>query len=125
LGIAQVSKPFNVIYNCHCSRCRKARAAAHTTNGFTSIDGLRFLKGEDLLIRYKVPEARVFTQCFCRVCGSAMPHAREESGTALIPLGSLDDDPGQGAEADIFTASKAPWYDITDDLPRFKEMPTT
>lgn len=123
-GIAyEVSEPFKVVHNCHCSRCRKARGAAHTSNGFVPIEAVRFLKGEDLLVRYKVPEAKFFTQAFCRVCGGGMPNLSKERGIANIPLGSLDDDPGRGADDHIFTGSKAPWYEITGDLPQFDEMP--
>ncbi len=123
-GVAfEINEPFKVVHNCHCSRCRKARAAAHTTNGFVSIDGLRFLRGEDLLIRYKVPEANSFAQTFCRVCGAGMPSLPREAGNVAIPLGALDDDPGRGAEDHIFTGFKAPWYEITGDLPQFDEMP--
>jgi hypothetical protein len=121
----EISGPFKVIHNCHCSRCRKSRAAAHTTNGFTSIDAIRFLRGEDLLVAYKLPEAKTYTPVFCRVCGSGMLRLREETGNAVVPLGCLDDDPGQGADDHIFTGSKAPWYDIGGDLPQFDEMPTS
>jgi hypothetical protein len=120
----EISGPFKVIHNCHCSRCRKSRAAAHTTNGFTPIDAIRFLRGEDLLVAYKVPEAKTYTPTFCRICGSGMPRLRKETGNAVIPLGCLDDDPGQVADDHIFTGSKAPWFEIADDLPRFDEMPT-
>ena len=125
-GVAyEVSAPFKVVYNCHCSRCRKARAAAHNTIGITSIDGVRFLKGEDLLVYYKVPQAEFFAQTFCGVCGSGMPSLKKDRGIAGVPLGSLDDDPGRGADEHIFTGSKAPWYEITDDLPQFYEIPTS
>ena len=50
--------------NCHW-RCRRARAAAHATNGL--IDAVRFVKGEDHLKSYKLPEAKFFTQVFCRL----------------------------------------------------------
>ena len=120
----EITEPFRKVYNCHCLRCQKARAAAHTTNGFTSFDGVRFLKGEDLLVHYKLPEARFFGQTFCRVCGSGMPRLSQERGIAGIPLGSLDDDPGRGADDHIFTGSKAPWYEIAGDLPQHEEMPT-
>ena len=119
----QVETPFRVVHNCHCSRCRKARAAAHTTNGFAARAGVRFLRGEDLLTRYKVPEAKFFAHTFCRICGSGMPRPDDTRDFVAIPFGSLDDDPGRGAEDHIFTAYKAPWYEIADDLPQFDEGP--
>jgi hypothetical protein len=119
----EVVEPLKAVHNCHCSRCRKARAAAHATNGFTSIDGLRFVRGEDRLVTYKLPDARFFTQVFCRTCGSGMPRFDAGRGIAIIPMGSLDDDPGRGADDHIFVASRAPWYEIGDDLPQFEEAP--
>ncbi|MFP6698629.1 MAG: GFA family protein [Alphaproteobacteria bacterium] len=124
-GVAfEISAPFDIVHNCHCRRCRKARAAAHTTNGFLSSDAFHFRRGADLLDRHQVPEARSFAQSFCRVCGSGMPSPRPDTGKVAIPLGCLDGDPGQGADDHIFTGSKAPWYEITDGLPRFHEMST-
>jgi hypothetical protein len=111
-------------WNCHCSRCRKARAAAHASNLFVPLDGLRFTPGEDDLISYKVPEARYYTQVFCRTCGSPMPRRDSERGFAVIPLGSLDDDPGVRPQRHIFAASKAPWYEISDSLPQDADYPT-
>ena len=119
----EVTGPLKVVHNCHCSRCRKARAAAHTTNGFTAMDDVRYTRGEDTLRIYRPPEARYFSQVFCPTCGSGMPRRDPERGVAVIPFGSLDDDPGRGADDHIFVGSKAPWYEISDDLPRFDEAP--
>ena len=118
-----VTEPFRVAYNCHCSRCRHGRAAAHASNGFTSFDGVHFVKGEDHLKTYKVPDARYFTQVFCDVCGSLMPRLDAERKIAVIPLGGLDDDPGIKPGEHIFVAHKAGWHDITDDLPTHDEDP--
>jgi hypothetical protein len=58
------------------------------------------------------------------VCGSniittfkAQPH---EVGLAL---GILDDDPGNRPVFHIFVGSKAPWYEITDELPQYEAFP--
>lgn len=119
----EVSTPFKVVYNCHCSRCRKARAAAHTTNGFTAMDGVTFLRGEDQLKSYKPPDAKMFTHVFCARCGSGMPRLNPDMNVAAIPFGSLDDDPGRGIDSHIFTGSMAPWYEIADDVPQREEGP--
>ncbi len=119
----RVSEAFKRVYNCHCSRCREARAAAHATNGFVSIDGVEFVRGENNLAFYKVPDARYFTQVFCKTCGSKMPRLDPERGIAVIPFGGLDDDPGVKPESHIYVDSMAGWYEITDDLPRYGEDP--
>jgi hypothetical protein len=110
-------------HHCHCGRCRKARSAAHASNLMVSADGLRFTRGADLLVSYKVPEAMRFTQVFCRTCGSALPRIDRDRGIAVVPMGSLDDDPGIRPQSHIFVGSKAPWYDITDNLPQHAEYP--
>ena len=118
-----VTEPFRVAHNCHCSRCRHARAAAHASNGVTSVDGVRFVRGEEHLKNYKVPDARHFAQTFCAVCSSAMPKLDTERGIAVVPLGALDDDPGIKPVDHLFVPFKAGWHDITDDLPRFDAYP--
>jgi hypothetical protein len=108
---------------CHCGRCRKALSAAHAANLRTSADAVRFTRGEERLAHYRLPEARSFTTGFCSQCGSPQPTRHRDRGIALVPLGSFDDDPGVPALGHIFVGSKAPWFDIADDLPRYEEYP--
>jgi hypothetical protein len=114
--------PVQAIRNCHCSRCRKARAAAHATNMVLAADALRFERGAERLASYKLPEARFFTQVFCRDCGSKLPRVDPSRGIAVVPMGALDDDPGRGPDHHIFAGSKAPWFEIADDLPQHAEL---
>lgn len=107
---------------CHCSRCRRSRSAAHSAQIFVSADRFRWTRGEDQLVPYKVPEAKYFAPSFCRTCGSLMPRVGE-SGVAIIPAGSLDQDPDIRPQLHIFVDSKAPWFAITDSLPQFGDMP--
>jgi hypothetical protein len=112
-------------HNCHCARCRKAKSAAYASNLFTAMDGVRFTRGEELLASFELPDARFFTQVFCRVCGSPMPRFDRERKLAIVPMGSLDDDPGIRPNRHIFVGSKAPWFVISDDLPQYAELPPT
>jgi hypothetical protein len=121
--VYEATGPLMVVHNCHCTRCRKARAAAHTTNGFVPPEKIKYLQGEDLLEHYKVPEAQFFAQAFCRVCGSGLPNIDPSRDRVAIPFGSLDDEPEHGAEDHIYCGFKAPWYDIADDLPQHDERP--
>ncbi|MDH3715789.1 MAG: GFA family protein [Gammaproteobacteria bacterium] len=122
-AVYEVTGEIEFVHNCHCSRCRKARAAAHTTNGFTVAGGVRYLQGAELLRKYKVPDAEYFTHTFCNVCGSGMPRPDAATKYVSIPFGTLDDDPGRGADDHIYTAYKAGWYDFDDGLPVYKERP--
>jgi hypothetical protein len=112
----------DLIRHCHCSRCRRARSAAHATNGYVDPARLRYLRGEDLLESFKVPEAERFTQTFCRECGSPMPRAISNRPFAVIPMGSVEGEPGGRPHEHIFVASKAPWFEIADTLPQQAEF---
>jgi len=119
----EVNKPLSVAHNCHCTRCRYGRAAAHASNGFVEFDALQFLSGEERLKSYKVPDAKYFTQVFCDNCSSLLPRRDEVRGVCVIPLSSLDNDPGLKPKDHIFVQYKATWHEITDDLPQFDQAP--
>jgi hypothetical protein len=110
--------------NCHCGRCRKGRSAAHASNLGVKLAQLRFTRGEDRLVLYKVPEARFFAQAFCSTCGGKLPRLDASRDLAVVPMGALDDDPGVRPSEHIFVGSKAPWFDITDGLPQYTEGKT-
>ncbi|AKV01607.1 Gfa-like protein [Labilithrix luteola] len=120
----EITGPALRAVHCHCVRCRKARGSATAANLVVGIDGLRFTRGTELLTSYKVPDAKYFTHTFCKACGSSMPRVDEARGIVVIPMGSLDDDPGVRPMGHIFVDSKAPWHEIHDDLPRFGGPPT-
>lgn len=109
--------------HCHCSRCRKGRSAAHATNVLAPIDAFRWTRGAEHVAEYKVPDARFFAVAFCTSCGGAAPRLSRERGFAVVPAGTLDAAPGLRPQAHIFVGSKAPWFEITDSLPQFAEMP--
>ena len=111
-------------HHCHCSRCRRARSAAHASNLMVSSDGLRILRGQELLTTYNLPGALRFAQVFCRRCGSPMPRVDKDRRFAVVPMGALDGDPGVRPQSHIFVGSKAPWFDIADDLPQNVEHAT-
>ena len=43
-----VTGPFEEAYHCHCGRCRRARAAAHASNGIIPTERVHYVRGEDL-----------------------------------------------------------------------------
>ena len=110
------------MWYCHCSRCRRARAAAHASNVFVKRENFRWLSGEDKISFFKLPEAERFSQAFCTVCGSAVPRARDDFPLVVIPAGSLDDDPKARSAGHIFVGSRASWYEPSGSLPQFEEM---
>lgn len=114
-------KPERMV-NCHCSRCRRAMSAAYGTFAMVRPDAFRWRCGEDAIVNYKMPEARVKGTAFCRICGSQVPRRRDESAMQ-IPAGCLDDDPRARPELNIFTGSKAAWATVDETLPGFETVP--
>jgi hypothetical protein len=122
-GVAYELKNPLRIYHCHCTRCRRGRSAAHATNIFVGFDDFAFKRGEDLIAQYKVPDAKFFTVAFCTRCGGGAPRVNRERGFVSVPAGTLDTDPGIRPIAHIYVGSKAPWFEITGDVPQYAEMP--
>jgi hypothetical protein len=108
---------------CHCSRCRKARGSAHASNTFVALENFRWLRGEERLRSYKVPEAERFTQFFCGGCGAPQPGVNRTLGRVVIPCGAFEDDPGLREARHIFVPSRAPWFEIAGDLPQYEAYP--
>ena len=107
-----------------------ANGAAFRSRGRVRVEDFRWLQGEELVSYYESSPG--FHRGFCSRCGSpvvnrpAPNYARAAiRGTDLgVPLGILDCDPGVRPERHIFVGSKAPWFEITDDLPRHDELPS-
>jgi len=122
VGYEITGAPVRMMY-CHCSRCRLGRGAAHAANVFYKLDQFRWVRGASLVTEYKIPDARFHTVAFCSRCGCKVPRPSPERGIVTVPAGSLDTDPGISAQAHIFVADKAPWFDITGPTPQFEAMP--
>jgi hypothetical protein len=108
--------------HCHCSRCRKARSAAHASNIVAEVGKVRFTSGEDRVVDYRLPNTARFAQAFCGVCGGKVPRLNRELGYAVIPAGCLDEDPGIRPTERIFCGSQASWLEVEDGLPQHREM---
>ena len=119
----EIRGPLRSVRNCHCSMCRKFHGAAFRTRASVSTADFSWLSGEHLLTRYPSSPGEIKT--FCSVCGSNLVTYFETAPDWLgFPLGTLDDDPGVKATCHVFVGSKAPWHDITDDLPQWETLPT-
>ncbi len=110
-------------YHCHCSRCRKASGAGHSSNLLVPHGSLEWIKGEELIREYKVPEAKRFTNCFCSVCGGRLPRTVQETEMVVIPAGSLDSELAFKPQFRIFWDSRVTWSCGGDDIPVHAEYP--
>jgi len=108
-------------YYCHCSRCRTRTGSAFATIGGASIDKLQVTAGnKSLLIEgecsdgYGARCSRCYAFLFAAVRGRQYVH---------VSLGVLAGTPSRLPDHHIYVASKAPWYQITDGLPQYDELP--
>jgi hypothetical protein len=117
-GVAyEVSGPFLRANHCHCSRCRKHTGGAVSTQGRVRREHFRLLRGAELVTCYR--EAGHAAKAFCSVCGSSLFGGDWPGGEQVsIRLGTLDSDPGIRPQYRTFVGSKAPWDEVSDDLPR-------
>jgi hypothetical protein len=102
--------------------CRKAHGAAFATYGRVKMEEFAVLSGQDDIASYQSSEP--VTRTFCKKCGSTLQFIVTERPEIFgLALGTLDDDPGVQPSIHIFVDSKAPWFDISDDLPQHAERP--
>ena len=116
----EVSDEFDTSFNCHCSRCRAATGSAFRPWGEIQPEKLRVTKGEDALILSGDPDghhARRCGQCFSLLYWTGY------EGKIRVPYGTLIDEPALKPTGHIYVGSKAPWYQILDDLPQYEEDP--
>jgi hypothetical protein len=102
--------------HCHCTICRKLTGAAFATYAHAEKAKFHWLEGEELISRYESTPGSF--RYFCRICGSPVPGRAPYLATVSIPAGLLDDDPGVRPRLHVFASSKAPWWEINDDLPQ-------
>jgi hypothetical protein len=102
--------------HCHCKNCRKLSGAAFASYLHVDTDKFRFISGEELIQRFE--SAPGSFRNFCRVCSSTVPGKAAYLTTVSIPAGLLDGDPGVRPRLHVFVGSRAPWWEITDDLPQ-------
>ena len=111
-------------WHCHCSRCRKASGTGHATNILLKPDSVAWTTGEELLRSYKVPDAKRFATVFCSVCGSLMPRIAPDRSIAVVPAGTLDEDPGIRPQGRIYQHSRTPWSCNDAELPCYDTYPS-
>jgi hypothetical protein len=116
----EVDGPLAEAGNCHCSMCRRFHGAAFAT--YANVDAARFrwLNGQELLAVYESSPG--IGWAFCRLCGSSMG-LPDQGQLGSIAIGTLDADPGVRPAYHMFVGSKAPWHQISDQLPQYEAWP--
>ena len=114
----RVADEFLYAANCHCSRCRAATGSAFKAFAGIEREKLELVDGGDNLLIVGEP---TLNDTRCATCGSLLYSVVRDGAYVHVAMGSLTDDPGIRPTEHIFVGSKAPWFEITDDLPQNEE----
>ncbi len=111
-----VADAFLYASNCHCSRCRAATGTAFKAFAGIERDKLEVTAGAGALLLVGDDQGH---DSRCGACGSLLYSVVREGAYVHVAMGSLTDAPAIRPTEHIFVGSKAPWFEITDDLPQF------
>jgi hypothetical protein len=114
----RVADEFRYALNCHCSNCRAATGSAFKPFAGIEREKLELTDGADRLLVFGEEQ---LNDTRCGVCGSFLYSVVRDGEYIHVALGSLVDAPTLRPTAHIFVGSKAPWFEITDDLPQHDE----
>jgi hypothetical protein len=114
----RVADEFLYAANCHCSNCRAGTGSAFKAFGGIERDKLEVTQGADTLLVWGEDDGN---HTRCGVCGSLLYSVVRDGKYVHVALGSLEDEPSIRPTEHIFVGSKAPWYEITDELPQNDE----
>jgi hypothetical protein len=115
----RVADAFLYAANCHCSHCRGATGSAFKPFAGIEREKLEITTGQDALLIFGEKDAN---DTRCAVCGSLLFSVVRDGAYVHVALGSLADAPALRPSEHIFVGSKAPWFEITDDLPQSDEL---
>ena len=115
----EVADAFLYAANCHCSRCRAATGTAFKAFAGIEREKLAITTGHDELLIVGEEDAN---HTRCGLCGSLLFSVVREGAFVHVAMGSLVDAPSIRPTEHIFVGSKAPWFEITDDLPQHEEL---
>lgn len=115
-----VADEFKYASNCHCSLCRRATGSAFKS--FAGIERRKFsvAASDKALMIIGEPEGH---HARCSACGSFLYSVVRGGKFVHVAVGTLIDTPAIRPRAHIFVGSKAEWFTITDDLPKYDAFP--
>lgn len=115
----RVSDEFLYAANCHCSKCRASTGSAFKPFAGIEREKLELTDGADRLLVFGDEDGN---HTRCAACGSLLYSVVREGAYVHVAMGSLVDAPSIRPTGHIYVGSKAPWFEITDDLPQYEEL---
>jgi hypothetical protein len=113
----EVEDAFVYAANCHCSDCRRTTGSAFKPFAGIELQKFAVVKGKDDLLIFGDGENH---DAHCKLCGSLLYSRVRDAAWVHVAMGTLVDAPTIRPTHHIFVGSKAPWYEITDDMPQYR-----
>ena len=116
-----VENAFEYAFYCHCSRCRLRTGSAFAAIAGIAIDKVEVEVGrEHLLMEGECSDGY---GARCALCHAFLFAAVRDRQYMHVSLGVLTGTPNRLPDHHIYVGSKAPWFQITDALPQYDELP--
>lgn len=108
-----------VAYYCHCKNCQKRSGAPVSAAASFAAEAVTFTAGKPKTIASNSPG---LVRLLCGACGSILGlRPRENAALVSIRLGCLDQPARVAPTLHIHTSSQVPWFEIADNLPRYRD----
>ena len=107
------------VYHCHCQSCRNHTGAPAATMAVLKADQVKF-SGDERKIFASAPNVG---RAFCARCGTPLTWETDFGDVGLlcaIHISTFDNPDVLRPTAHSFYAESMSWFDIVDDLPRYK-----
>jgi hypothetical protein len=109
-----------MVFNCHCSRCRKAHGAAFATQVICHKESLRFLAGREKLSEFIVGN---IVRTFCGNCGSRLMNYTVGPEYLSVSLSSLKECKDLRPVGECFVLDKLPFVPLDCSIAHYHELP--
>ena len=111
-------EPF-AINHCHCRSCRKHNGAAVVTLAGFKAEQVRF-SGDERRVYESSPGVH---RAFCGNCGTPLTWEGDAGALGLVTefhISTFDEPERLVPTAHAFESERIPWFDVADNLPRYK-----
>jgi hypothetical protein len=96
-----------MVYQCHCSLCRKQSGSTASAGTAVPHADFRWLQGKELVSSWVKDSG--FRSDFCSSCGSPVPNPLRDLAFMWVPAGLLEDDGRLAVGIHLFAGSRASW----------------
>ena len=105
---------------CHCETCRKINGSAFGSSAAVPREGFFIISGENFLVGYESTPGKI--RHFCSKCGTHVyATSAKKPENVVLRIGCIEGNHDISPTKHIWVSHKAPWYEITNNLPMHEE----